>query len=99
MPRKPKKRPPPARLKYEASHPVVSIRVDRDIHDEIRKLKKDHGLSMADIVKVGLQRVDSVIETALKKGYEDAIGDCLGRVDGCQSCYPEVCELIPDDPG
>ncbi len=92
-----KKSPPPSRLRYEASHPVVSVRISRELQDQLDQLKEQSGLSMADILRIGLERAQPIVADAHKRGYCDALGECLGIVDRCPRCYQRVCELIPDD--
>lgn len=41
---------PPSRAKYEASHPTVSVRVSRDLYDELKAVAATSGLSMADLL-------------------------------------------------
>ena len=49
-----KRRPtPPSRQRYEASHPTVSFRVDRNLYLELKRLKEQANLSIGDILKVG----------------------------------------------
>jgi len=31
---------PPSRIKYEQSHPTVSVRVDRKLYDELKELQE-----------------------------------------------------------
>ena len=66
-PRNPRKKPPPSRLRYEANNPVVSVRVPKDLYDALLKFKKTRGLSMADVLKLGL----GLAEPGLEKAWED----------------------------
>ena len=97
MPRKPKKRAPPSRIKYEASHPVVSVRVSRELRADLRDLKRQYGLSMADILKIGIEKADQAAVKAHQQGYRDALGESLGKVEDCPRCWTELSSLIPDD--
>ena len=50
---------PPARVRYEQSHPTLSCRLDKDTHDLLKQRLEDlGGVSFADFVKdsLGLQQ-------------------------------------------
>ena len=54
-----KRRPlPPSRERYERSHPTVSLRVDLDLYAQLKALKEKANLSVADVLKVGLQKAN-----------------------------------------
>ncbi len=48
---------PPSRVRYEAANPTVSVRISREFHEELEDLKEMSGLSMADILKAGLDKL------------------------------------------
>ena len=70
------KQAPPSRLRYEAANPTVSVRISREFHKELEDLKEMADLSMADILKAGLDRLkpdtEASYERGLKDGYEVA---------------------------
>jgi len=74
---------PPARLRYEQSHPTVSCRLDKDTHDLLKQRLEDlGGVSFADFVKesLGLQQlkmpdVEKIKEKAYEEGYDQAEKD------------------------
>lgn len=74
---------PPARVRYEQSHPVVSCRLDRDTYDLLKQRLEDlGGVSFADFVKdsLGLLQlkvpaIKEIKETARSKGYAQAEKD------------------------
>jgi len=74
---------PPARIRYEQSHPTVSFRVSKDIYDLLKQRLEDlGGISFADFVKesLGLQQakvsdIEKIKETAWNKGHDQAIED------------------------
>ena len=47
------KRIPPSRQRYEKTHPVVGVRVNREVYDELKELSKKTGKSFADFLKEG----------------------------------------------
>jgi len=92
-----KKSVPPSRVRYEKANPAVTIRISRELRDELLKLKEEHGLSLGDVLRIGLEKAKPIVDEAYKKGYIDVLGKCLGIVYGCGRCYERVCELVPDD--
>ena len=74
---------PPARLRYEQSHPTVSCRLDKDTHDLLKQRLEDlGGVSFADFVKdsLGLLQLNvpdigEIKEKAYDEGYNQAIED------------------------
>ena len=69
--KKNKKKIPPSRQRYEQTHPVVSIRLSREISESLEKFKQAHGLSLADILKLGLDKAKLDLEIAHSRGMED----------------------------
>ena len=70
-------RKPPARMRYEESHPTVPCGLSRDIHDLLKeRLEKLGGASFADFVKdsLGLLQlrmpdIDGMRERAWEEGF------------------------------
>ena len=54
---------PPARARYEKTHPVISLRVDKELCDRLKVVKKKEGKSAADIMRVGLGIVEVKIRS------------------------------------
>jgi len=71
---------PPARIRYEQSHPTVSFRVSRDTYDLLKQRLEDLGVSAADFIKESLGLIHTDIEEikdeARGEGYIQAIEDC-----------------------
>jgi len=71
---------PPARIRYEKSHPTVSCRLDKDTHDLLNQRLEDlGGVSFAGFVKdsLGLLQlkmpdIEEIKETAWGEGYGQA---------------------------
>ncbi len=74
---------PPARVRYEQSHPTVSRRLSRDEYDLLKQRLEDlGGVSFADFVKdsLGLLQlkmpdIEEIKETAWAEGYDQAVED------------------------
>ena len=73
-------KPPPARIRYEQSHPTVSCRLDKDTHDLLKQRLEDlGGVSFADFVKdsLGLLQLKMPdIEAIKDEAYNQATEDC-----------------------
>ena len=75
---------PPARIRYEQSHPTVSCRLDQDTHTLLKQRLEDlGGISFADFVKdsLGLLQlkmpdIDEIEERAWDECYNQAVEDC-----------------------
>ena len=73
-------RKPPARIRYEQSHPTASCRLSRDIHDLLKQRLEDlGGVSFADFVKDGLgllqprmPDIKKIKDRARDEGYNQA---------------------------
>jgi len=69
---------PPARIRYENSHPTISFRLDRDTHALLKQRLDDLGVSAADFVKESLGLLELKmpdIDEARGEGYIQAIED------------------------
>ena len=69
--RKKVKRVPPARIRYETANPTVSVRISQELKEELDELKITSGLSIADILKAGLDRLKLDVEEIYERGYVD----------------------------
>ena len=74
---------PPARIRYEQSHPTVSFRLDKDTHALLKQRLEDlGGVSFADFIKEALgllelkiPNIEEIKERAWDEGYNQAIED------------------------
>lgn len=62
---------PPSRIRYEANHPPVTARVSKELYDELKSLKGSGGLSVADVLKIGLEKTKPKVHEAYQKGYRE----------------------------
>jgi hypothetical protein len=73
---KAKRSVPPSRVRYEEANPAVTVRISRGLRDELAKLKEEHGLSLADVFRIGLEtarpQLDAAEQRGEKKGYQKA---------------------------
>jgi|GEM_PF-1715511 len=87
-----KRRPlPPSRERYERSHPTVSLRVDLDLYAQLKALKEKANLSVADVLKVGLQKGEPLVGEAFRKGFMSALAEVYEAVcDGCEDAVMAI---------
>src|SRR5439155_9897167 len=64
----------PSRLRYQASHPVVSFRVTLKELQKLRELQRTTGLPLARIVNRILGLEVRTTEEAYQKGFNDGFG-------------------------
>jgi len=71
---------PPARVRYEQSHPTISFRLSRDVYNLLQQRLEDLGVSAADFIKESLGLVHTDIgelkQAAWGEGYDQGIEDC-----------------------
>ena len=72
---------PPARVRYEKSHPTVSFRLSTDEHELLKQRLEDlGGISFAEFIKQSLGLIQPDIEEikdqAGHEGYDQATEDC-----------------------
>ena len=93
---------PPSRRRYEASNPTVSFRVDLDLYDQLKGLKEQAGLSVADVLRVGMERCGPLVGEAFRNGCMSALAEAYQNV--CDTCEDEVMAIAiaqgaePDSP-
>ena len=68
-----KRRMPPSRQRYEASHPTITARVSRELYDELQRLRDTAGLSYADVLRVGLDKAKVDTGKAYLGGFDEGM--------------------------
>ena len=81
-----RKRVPPSRKRYEQTHPTISVRVDVETFEELQELKRVSGISVADLVRVGLEKCSPLSGTASNEG----------RLSAFSMAYEAVCDECGD---
>jgi len=91
------KRPstPPSRRRYETSHPTVSFRVDQDLYARLKKLKEKANLSVADVLKVGLEKSEPLVGEAFQNGFMSGLAESYAVA--CDDCQDEVMAIAQAD--
>ncbi len=85
---------PPSRLRYEESHPTVSFRLRRELHEQLKATLEQSEHSFADFVKEALGVKERTVGAAYSKGYVAAREKYLVTYH-CRGCR-ELLEV--DDP-
>jgi predicted DNA-binding protein len=65
---------PPSRLRYEPKNPTVSLRISQEMRNELQYLKATVGMSVAEVLRVGLDKIQPEMEKFFDLGEEDARG-------------------------
>ena len=67
---------PPSRTRYTEANPTVSVRISQELKGELEEMKEMSGLSMADVLKAGLDKLEPDVhqfyDQGLNDGYEIA---------------------------
>ena len=79
---------PPYGRRYQASHPTVSFRVHLDLYAQLKGLEEKANLSVADILKVGLERCEPLVGEAFHNGFMSALAEAYQSV--CYECEDEI---------
>ncbi len=69
-----RKRVPPARERYEEDHPVVSVRISKEMREELRLVTDVSGMSIADVLRVGHDKAKPAVDEAFNEGYYEGYG-------------------------
>ena len=76
---------PPSRIRYEQSHPVIAIRVDRETAERLRGLAEESGKSLATLIKENLDLQEEEHNEAWLQGRDE------GRKENQIWYYCAVC--------
>ena len=83
---------PPSRIKYEESHPVISVRISNELRSELQELSKNTGKSFADFLKDGA----GITKKQIEKSPPPECIFCNKRYPWgdyfviCKSCFDEM---------
>jgi len=61
---------PPSRIRYEQTHPVIAIRVDKETAERLKDLARESGKSLATLIKENLDMQEAEYTEAWAKGYD-----------------------------
>ncbi len=80
-----KKQPPPAKIKYDKSHPIISIRVSEDLKKQLDEIKEMSDKSVGDILREAVGVQSKSIKNAWNRGFGSAKGNYSVRYK-CSNC-------------
>ena len=63
---------PPSKIKYNQTHPTVSIRVSQDLYDQLKDLREKSGKSLGDILRQALDKQAPSANKAFQRGFNEA---------------------------
>ncbi len=63
---------PPSRIRYDAEHPTESVRVTRELYNQLDDLREKSGKSLGDILREAVKVQTPMTEKAYASGYQDA---------------------------
>jgi len=65
---------PPSRVKYDNTHPIVSVRVEQELYKKLKNLQELSGKSVGDILREALKEQAPSAKKAHNLGYLKAMG-------------------------
>jgi len=77
-----KKHQPPAKIKYDKSHPTISIRVDQALKDKLKEIKEISGKSVGDILREAVE----IQGRSTKKAYATGIAHARNKYAVSYKC-------------
>ena len=69
-----KRKVPPSRLRYEEANPIVSVRVSKELYAELKALRESSGLSLGDILRIGLKKTQPDLEAVREESFVEGYG-------------------------
>jgi len=80
-----KKHQPPSKIRYDNTHPVISIRVDQETKQQLDEIKRMSGKSVGDILREALEVQAASTKKAFTRGKNEgkAIYGVSFKCSGC----------------
>lgn len=91
-----KRHQPPAKIKYNQTHPTVSIRVSRDLYDRLKELRLKSGKTLGDILREALGKQAPTVKQAFDRGYKVA-SEKFKVIYSCSKCGKPLEVTTPDE--
>jgi Ribbon-helix-helix protein, copG family len=64
-----KRHRPPSRIRYDKTHPTVSIRVSQEMYGQLKELRSKSGKSLGDILREALGKQAPSVKQAFTNGF------------------------------
>ena len=91
-----KKHQPPAKIKYDKTHPTVSIRVGQELKEKLAEIKVKSGKTPADVLKEALEIQSPSVNDAWERGYWSAMFH-HGVSYNCSICGKSITISTPEE--
>lgn len=91
-----KKHQPPAKIKYDSTHPIVSVRADQKLKEQLDEIKKASGKSVGDILREAVKVQAPSIKEAYTRGWNDATQAYRVQYK-CSECGGTIFISSPDE--
>lgn len=88
---------PPSRVRYEQTHPVISIRVDQDTAETLKEISMTTGKSLGQLIKENL-KIQKVKEDEIQRWVDEAYGQAVEDYEVwyyCSRCGKRI-EVSPN---
>lgn len=86
------KRKPPSRIRYEETHPVISVRLSMDDYRRFKKMKEERGVSWAQLLREMLIGNLRCYREGFERGYQRGFED--GLKEGKARAYAEILLIL-----
>jgi hypothetical protein len=88
------KKKPPSRQRYEETHPVIAIRVDKETGQKIRDIREKSGKSYAEIIKQSLGVQSRSTEESYRRGYRNGYSEARKALEDKVEDEKLLAELV-----
>lgn len=93
---KKKKHQPPSKIKYNTTHPTVSVRVSQDLYDQLKELREKSGKSLGDILREALKKQAPSVNQAFTNGYSKG-AETYRVTYACSICGKPIVVTTPQE--
>ena len=91
-----KKHVSPSRQRYEQGHPVIAVRVNKDLYDKLKVIKESDEKSFGDILKLGLNVQKATATKSYQEGYNKGYADAEELFDEKSALADQKLKLVED---
>jgi len=83
---------PPSRIRYEETHPVISVRLGMDDYRKLKEMKEERGISWAQLLREMLIGNLRCYREGFERGYQRGFED--GLKEGKARAYAEILLIL-----
>ena len=95
-----KKSVPPSRVRYEQAHPTVTVRISSELRERLDFFKEAHGLSLGDVLRIGLEKAEPDLDRAYGRGANDGYEEAKEEYEvtyRCRECRQRHLNITSDE--